>query len=112
MNPRDTGKIDYKVLIKASLNSKNGKWILDDVFLEHNHELSISSTGYLRFHRRINTPKKAEISNLHAMNIPTTQIYSAMSRKKRGRRQLDFTEKDPHNFICQECQSHPKEGDA
>ena len=33
MNPRDTGKIDCKASIKARLNSKNGKWILDDVFL-------------------------------------------------------------------------------
>jgi len=82
MNPRDTGKIDCKASIKARLNFKNGKWILVDVFLEYNNELSISSAGYLRSHRRISTPEKAEISNLHAVNVPTSQIYSAMARRK------------------------------
>ena len=86
MNPRDTGKINCKASIKARLNSKNGKWILDDFIIEHNYELSISSVGYLRSHKRINIPEKAEINNLHAVNIPTTQIYSAMARRKGGGR--------------------------
>lgn len=112
MNPRDTGKIGCKASIKARLNSMTSKWRLDSVVLEHNHELSLSTVAYLRSHRKITTPEKAEISNMHAVNIPTARIYSAIARRKGGRRQLEFTEKDAHNFICRERQSQLKEGDA
>ena len=71
MNPRDIGKIDCKASIKARLNSKNGKWTLDDVFLKHNHELYIPTIDYLQSHQKINTSEKAEISNMHAVNIST-----------------------------------------
>ena len=86
MNHRDTGKVDCMASIKARLNATSGKWILFGVTLEHNHRMFSTSTGYLRSHRRISTPEKAEISNLHAVNVPTTQIYSAIARRKRGRR--------------------------
>ncbi|KAG1358646.1 putative protein FAR1-RELATED SEQUENCE 5 [Cocos nucifera] len=111
MNPRDTKKIDCKASIKARIDSKIEKWRLDNDILEHNHKLSIISIHSLRSHKKISTPEKVEISNMHAVNIPTTQIYSAIARRKEGRRQLEFTEKDAYNYICRERQTQLK-GDA
>ncbi|MQL96116.1 hypothetical protein Taro_028788 [Colocasia esculenta] len=109
---RDSSKIGCKTSVRVRHDKDTNTYIMYDVILEYNHILHPTTAMYFRSHRKICTPKKAEILNMRSVGISTSNIVLAMAKRKGGIQQLEWIEKDCINFLDKERQTQLKEGDA
>ncbi|MQM21167.1 hypothetical protein Taro_054201, partial [Colocasia esculenta] len=61
---RDSSKIGCKASVRVRHDKDTNTYIMYNVILEHNHILHLTAAMYFRSHRKICTPKKAEILNM------------------------------------------------
>ncbi|MQL74232.1 hypothetical protein Taro_006600 [Colocasia esculenta] len=64
---RDSSKIGCTASVRVRYDKDTNTYIMYDVILEHNHILHPTAAMYLRSHRKICTPEKAEILNMRSV---------------------------------------------
>ncbi|MQM08472.1 hypothetical protein Taro_041328 [Colocasia esculenta] len=64
---KDSSKIGCKASVRVRHDKDTNTYIVYDIILEHNHILHPTVAMYLRSHRKICTPEKAEILNMRSV---------------------------------------------
>ncbi|KAL6345695.1 hypothetical protein AAG906_017432 [Vitis piasezkii] len=104
---------DNRPAFRIALNRKYGKWIVKEFIGEHNHNLvDPISRQFLRSHRTVSNPDKAQVDVLRQVGVKTTQIIDYMVKQSRGHEHVGFTPKDIYNHVDAMCRSEIKDGDA
>ena len=89
-----------EVVFRIRLNRKDGKWIVKEFIGEHNHNLvDAINTQFLRSHRTISNPDKAQVDVLCKVGVKTTQIMDYMVKQSGGHEHVGFTQKDIYNHV-------------
>ncbi|MQL90613.1 hypothetical protein Taro_023210 [Colocasia esculenta] len=71
----DSSKIGCKASVRVRHDKDTNTYIMYDVILEHNHILHPTAAMYLRSHRKICTPEKAEIMNMRSVAKTTLSEF-------------------------------------
>ncbi|RVW31137.1 Protein FAR1-related sequence 5 [Vitis vinifera] len=92
---------------------KDGKWIVKEFIGEHNHNLvDAINTQFLRSHRTISNPDKAQVDVLCKVGVKTTQIMDYMVKQSGRHQHVGFTQKDMYNHVDAMRRIEIKDGDA
>ncbi|XP_034707036.1 protein FAR1-RELATED SEQUENCE 5-like [Vitis riparia] len=98
--PRSLTRVGCEAAFRIALNRKYGKWIVKEFIGEHNHNLvDPISRKFLRSHRTVSNPDKAQVDVLHQVGVKTTQIIDYMVKQSRGHEHVGFTQKDIYNHV-------------
>ncbi|KAL6311958.1 hypothetical protein AAG906_007446 [Vitis piasezkii] len=88
-------------------------WIVKEFIGDHNHNLvDAINTQFLRSHRTISNPDKAQVDVLRKVCVKTTQIMDYMVKQSGGHEHVGFTQKDIYNHVDAMRRSEIKDGDA
>ena len=102
-----------EVVFRIRLNRKDGKWIVKEFIGEHNHNLvDAINTQFLRSHRTISNPDKAQVDVLCKVGVKTTQIMDYMVKQSGRHQHVGFTQKDMYNHVDAMRRIEIKDGDA
>ncbi|KAL7212279.1 hypothetical protein ACSBR2_015036 [Camellia fascicularis] len=81
--------------------------------MEHNHPLATSPcVPFLRSHRFVKIPDKAQVKTLHDVGVKTSQIMDLLVQQSGPFANVGFIHKDLHNYIQAERKVEMKDGDA
>ncbi|KAF8406639.1 hypothetical protein HHK36_008729 [Tetracentron sinense] len=111
INPQPCERIDCKAELHVKRRG-DGKWIINDFIMEHNHELLPAQSHYFRSHRSVTPSSKNNVDILHACDVPTNKIHAAMSKQCGGNQTIDCIEKGTGNQIDKERRLDIEVGDA
>ncbi|CAL5359008.1 unnamed protein product [Camellia sinensis] len=90
-----------------------GKYIVTHFNMEHNHPLATSPcVPFLRSHRFVKIPDKAQVKTLHGVGVKTSQIMDLLVQQSGSFANVGFIHKDLHNYIQAERKVEMKDGDA
>ncbi|CAL5405985.1 unnamed protein product [Camellia sinensis] len=90
-----------------------GKYIVTHFNMEHDHPLATSPcVPFLRSHRFVKIPDKAQVKNLHDVGVMTSQIMDLLVQQSGSFANVGFIHKDLHNYIQAERKLEMKDGDA
>ncbi|CAL5328636.1 unnamed protein product [Camellia sinensis] len=90
-----------------------GKYIVTHFNMEHNHPLATSPcVPFLRSHRFVKIPDKAQVKTLHNVGVKTSQIMDLLVQQSGSFANVGFIHKDLHNYIQAECKVKMKDDDA
>ncbi|CAL5406315.1 unnamed protein product [Camellia sinensis] len=90
-----------------------GKYIVTHFNMEHNHPLATSPcVPFLRSHRFVKIPDKAQVKTLHDVGVKTSQIMDLLVQQSGSFANVGFIHKDLHNYIQAERKVKMKDGDA
>ncbi|CAL5389113.1 unnamed protein product [Camellia sinensis] len=90
-----------------------GKYIVTHFNMEHNHPLATSPcVPFLRSHRFVKIPDKAQVKSLHDVGVKTSQIMDLLVQQSGSFANVGFIHKDLHNYIQAERKVEMKDGDA
>ncbi|KAL7264981.1 hypothetical protein ACSBR1_002854 [Camellia fascicularis] len=90
-----------------------GKYIVTHFNMEHNHPLATSPcVPFLRSHRFVKIPDKAQVKTLHDVGVKTSQIMDLLVQQSGSFANVGFIHKDLHNYIQAERKVEMKDGDA
>ncbi|XP_059593079.1 protein FAR1-RELATED SEQUENCE 5-like [Vitis vinifera] len=111
--PRSLTRVGCEAAFRVGLNRKDGKWIVKEFIGDHNHNLvDAINTQFLRSHRTISNPDKAQVDGLRKVGVKTTQIMDYMVKQSGGHEHVGFTQKDIYNHVDAMRRSEIKDGDA
>ncbi|XP_034697356.1 protein FAR1-RELATED SEQUENCE 5-like [Vitis riparia] len=111
--PRSLSRVGCEAAFRVGLNRKDGKWIVKEFIGDHNHNLvDAINTQFLRSHRTISNPDKAQVDVLRKVGVKTTQIMDYMVKQSGGHEHVGFTQKDIYNHVDAMRRSEIKDGDA
>ncbi|RVW17997.1 Protein FAR1-related sequence 5 [Vitis vinifera] len=111
--PRSLTRVGCEAAFRVGLNRKDGKWIVKEFIGDHNHNLvDAINTQFLRSHRTISNPDKAQVDVLRKVGVKTTQIMDYMVKQSGGHEHVGFTQKDIYNHVDAMRRSEIKDGDA
>ncbi|XP_034707042.1 protein FAR1-RELATED SEQUENCE 5-like [Vitis riparia] len=111
--PRLLTRVGCEAAFRIGLNRKYGKWIVKEFIGEHNHNLvDLISRQFLRSHRTVSNPDKAQVDILRQVGVKTTQIIDYMVKQSGGHEHVGFTQKDIYNHVDAMRRSEIKDGDA
>ncbi|KAL5711408.1 hypothetical protein ACHQM5_021868 [Ranunculus cassubicifolius] len=110
-NPRPNTRVDCKAMMRVK-RDKNGKWIVDKIVKEHNHNLEPQSSRFFRSHRRIKTPIKNVMTTLKSAGVQVPKIMNTVAKQSGGVKNVGFTEKDCRNFFDKGKRELLEAGDA
>ncbi|XP_034710461.1 protein FAR1-RELATED SEQUENCE 5-like [Vitis riparia] len=111
--PRSLTRVGCEAAFRVGLNRKDGKWIVKEFIGDHNHNLvDAINRQFLRSHRTISNPDKAQVDVLRKVGVKTTQIMDYMVKQSGGHEHVGFTQKDIYNHIDAMRRSEIKDGDA
>ena len=100
---------------QASMNISlhtDGKWVLNSIKLEHNHEMCPIKSRYLKFNRIIPPHTKRLLEMNCSAGIRLNKTISSCVLEAKGHEKLTWSEKDARNYMDQVRRSQLKEGDA
>ncbi|XP_058225689.1 protein FAR1-RELATED SEQUENCE 5-like [Rhododendron vialii] len=106
-----TAKAECKAARNVPLHN-NGKWILNTIVLEHNHEICPEKARYLKANRVIANHTKRTLELNCLAGITLTKTISSCVIEAKGHENLTWTKKDTRNYMDQVRRSQLKEGDA
>ncbi|KAF8405456.1 hypothetical protein HHK36_010362 [Tetracentron sinense] len=109
INPRPCEKIDCKAELHVK-RREDGKWVIHDFVMEHNHELLPAQAHYFRSHRSISPTSKNDADILQACDLQTSNIV--MSKQYDGNQTVDCLEKGIRFQIDKERRLDIEAGDA
>ena len=93
--PRSLTRVGCEAAFRIGLSRKYGKWIVKEFIEEHNHNLVDDiNTRFLRSHRTVSDPDKAQVDGLHKVGVKTTQMMDYMVKQVGGHQHGGFTQKD------------------
>ncbi|XP_059597879.1 protein FAR1-RELATED SEQUENCE 5-like [Vitis vinifera] len=111
--PRSLTRVGCEAAFRVGLNRKDGKWIVKEFIGDHNHNLvDAINTQFLRSHRTISNPDKAQVDVLRKVGVKTTQIMDYMVKQSGGHEHVGFTQKNIYNHVNAMRRSEIKDGDA
>ena len=108
-------RVGCEATFHVGLNRKDGdgNWILKEFNGEHNHNLvDAISIQFIRSHRTVSNPNKAQVDFLCKVGVKTTQIMDHMVKQSGGHQHVGFTQKDIYNHIDAMHGIEIKDGDA
>ncbi|KAI8564207.1 hypothetical protein RHMOL_Rhmol03G0164200 [Rhododendron molle] len=106
-----TAKIDCKAGMNISLQV-DGKWMLNSIELNHNHELDPEKAKYLKCYRTLPPHAMRTIELNTAAGINMNQIIASCVIEAGGPDNLTWIDKDARNYKDKERRKQLKEGDA
>ncbi|XP_057511184.1 protein FAR1-RELATED SEQUENCE 5-like [Actinidia eriantha] len=106
-----TVKTGCQASMNISLHT-DGKWILNTIKLEHNHEMCPIKSRYLKFNQIIPPHTKRLLEMNCSAGIRLNKTISSCVLEAKGHEKLTWSEKDARNYMDQVRRSQLKEGDA
>ncbi|XP_058189482.1 protein FAR-RED IMPAIRED RESPONSE 1-like [Rhododendron vialii] len=106
-----TTKIECKAGMNISLQV-DGKWMLNSIQLNHNHEMDPEKVKYLKCYRSIPPHSMRTIELNTAAGITLNKIIASCEIEAGGPDNLPWTNKDARNYKDKKRRSELKEGDA
>ena len=106
-----TSKVDCKAHMNISLQV-DGKWMLNSIELNHNHELDPEKAKYLKCYRTLPPHSQRAIELSMDVGIKLTPFIRACVIGEGGPDNVTWTEKDARNHKDKVRRSELKEGDA
>ncbi|KAK9667087.1 hypothetical protein RND81_14G231900 [Saponaria officinalis] len=98
--PRVITRVGCKAMLSVKIDDDCGKWIVNGVIKEHNHELVPPDQVHcLRSHRRISGAAKSLIDTLQAAGMGPRRIMAALIEEYGGISKVGFTEVDCRNYM-------------
>ena len=70
------------------------------------------NTQFLRSHRTVSNPDKAQVDVMRKAGVKITQIMDYMVQQSRGHQHVDLTQKDIYNHVDAMRRIQIKDGDA
>ncbi|KAI8536262.1 hypothetical protein RHMOL_Rhmol10G0243100 [Rhododendron molle] len=114
LNPvkaHSTAKIECKAGMNISLQV-DGKWMLNSIELNHNHEMDPEKVKYLKCYRNIPPHTMRAIELNTAAGITLNKIIASCEIEAGGPDNLKWTDKDARNHKDKQRRLQLKEGDA
>ncbi|XP_014522193.1 protein FAR-RED IMPAIRED RESPONSE 1-like [Vigna radiata var. radiata] len=92
--------------------SKDDKWVVKTVVLEHSHELCPHTSNLIRANRKLNMHAKHTLEVNNDADVRINKSFLSMVSDAGGYENMQFMERDARNFIGQHRRSVCKEGDG
>ena len=78
-------RVACEAAFRIGLNRKYEKWIVKEFIGKRNHNLvDPISRQFIRSHRTVSNPDKAQVDVLHKVGVKTTQIMDYMVKQSGG----------------------------
>ena len=90
----------------------SGKWVIGNLFLEHNHAVSPSKSRYYRCNHSISPYVKKQLEINEEAGIKMAQSFKFIVVEAGGYESVPFLEKDARNHVDKARQLRLGEGDA
>ncbi|PKA57290.1 Protein FAR1-like sequence 5 [Apostasia shenzhenica] len=91
----------------------NGKWWINKLVEEHNHELASPKKRHLlRSHRSIHGKEAGVLQCMSKVGISTADAFSYIVQQAGGIENVGFSKRDAYNFVNQERLLRIESGDA
>ncbi|KAH9792798.1 protein FAR1-RELATED SEQUENCE [Citrus sinensis] len=99
----DDGNMRYKVGCNAKIGGRlefvTGKWVIGNLFLEHNHAVSPSKSRYYRCDCTISPYVKKHLEINEEVGIKMAQSFKSIVVEAGGFENVSFLEKDARNHV-------------
>ena len=111
--PRGLTRVGCLATLRVKYDRKTGKWVVKDFVNDHNHPL-VKPCGvpFLRSHRGVKSPDRAQATSLRNVGIRTSQIRDFMLQQSGGYQNIGFTTKDLYNDVASQRREEMRDGDA
>ncbi|KAK1319504.1 Protein FAR1-RELATED SEQUENCE 12 [Acorus calamus] len=77
----------------------DGKWVLDLLVLEHNHEVDPKLSRFHRCHRALTAHAMKQLAINDATGLPPCKTFDALAYEGGGYNSLPYTEQDCRNYL-------------
>ena len=112
-SPRSITRVGCPAEFCITFDRKSQKYKVNRFFTKHNHDMATQHcVHFLRSHRSIPTPIKAQVEAMRAVGVKTNQIMDYMVRQYGSYENVGFIKKDLHNHVQVERQTKTMDGDA
>ena len=111
--PRGLTRVGCKATFRVKFDRKTQKWVVKEFVMDHNHEL-VTQCGvpFLRSHRRVKSPDRAQAISLRNVGMHTSHIRDFMLQQSGGYQNVGFTTKDLYNDMTSYRKEELRDGDA
>ncbi|KAL9231758.1 hypothetical protein vseg_006944 [Gypsophila vaccaria] len=98
--PRAATRVGCRAMLSVKIDGDRGKWIVNCVIKEHNHDLvPLNQVHCLRSHRQVSGAAKSLIDTLQAAGMGPRRIMSALVEEYGDVSKVGFTEVDCRNYM-------------
>ncbi|XP_022899201.1 protein FAR1-RELATED SEQUENCE 5-like [Olea europaea var. sylvestris] len=111
LKPKSICQTDCKARISASSDCR-GRWRINTVHLDHNHETSPSKSRLYRCNRELSANVKRKLEVNDVAGIPLQKSYNSTVAEVGGYENMTCIEKDCRNYIEQVRRLRLGEGDV
>ncbi|CAL9007765.1 unnamed protein product [Prunus brigantina] len=111
LKPHPSIKTGCKARVRAGI-LLDGRWQINSIKLDHNHDMSPTKARYFRCHRTISSDMKRRIELNDRAGIRLNKSYNSLVVEVGGHENISFLEKDCRNYIENVRRLRLGEGDA